>query len=41
MAFFLLLDGGVAEFIRRVIRIDSGLLKSSVMLFLSRDNRAG
>ena len=41
MAFFLLLDGGVAEFIRRVIRIDSGLLKSSVNLFLSRDNRAG
>lgn len=41
MAFFLLLDGGVAEFIRRVIRIDSGLLKSSVKLFLSRDNRAG
>ena len=40
MAFFLLLDGGVAEFIRRVIRIDSGLLKSSVKLFLSRDNRA-
>lgn len=41
MAFFLLLDGGVAEFIRRVIRIDSGLLTSSVKLFLSRDNRAG
>ena len=41
MAFFLLLDGGVAEFIRRVIRIDSGLLKSSVKLFLSSDNRAG
>lgn len=41
MALFLLRDGGVAEFIRRVIRIDSGLLKSSVKLFLSRDNRAG